>query len=226
MNESFAYGDLIILAAIVAFIFLRYRAMLGEKRGHDGSAPPPPAARRPQGAESEEQGRVLQLPQRPQPTRKPSPSLHSYAPALESEFTRMRAIDKQFSPEIFLEGASAAFDMVLEASNAADRETLKELLSPSVYGEFETVLAERERSGRIPHTTLVAIQKKNITAASLAGNIATLTVEFVSEQIHLVRDAQGNVLEGDASAVEVVEDAWQFERDLTSSAPNWLITAT
>jgi len=46
------------------------------------------------------------------------------------------------------------------------------------------------------------------------------------EQIHLVRDETGIILEGDVSARQVVEDEWVFTRDMKSASPNWTIIET
>ena len=40
MNYSFEYIDIILLAMIAGFIFLRLRGILGKRSGFDGKAPP------------------------------------------------------------------------------------------------------------------------------------------------------------------------------------------
>ena len=40
MNYSFEYIDIILLAMIAGFIFLRLRGILGKRTGFDGKAPP------------------------------------------------------------------------------------------------------------------------------------------------------------------------------------------
>ena len=40
MNYSFEYIDIILLAMIAGFIFLRLRGILGKRTGFDGKSPP------------------------------------------------------------------------------------------------------------------------------------------------------------------------------------------
>lgn len=212
------YGDIIVIGAIAVFILLRYRAMLGEKTGRDSDGP----TARP----LQEYERVIQLPEREPVT--PAivlPPIKDYGNLTET-FTKMRGIDRQFSPEEFLDGAKGAFEMVLDAFNEGDRDTLKMLLSKDIYAEFDETLQAMEAEGRKQHTTLVAIVDATITDATLAGNKAKITVKFTSEQVNLVRNSAGDIIEGDASQQEAVDDEWLFERNLASSDPSWKVIDT
>jgi predicted lipid-binding transport protein (Tim44 family) len=145
---------------------------------------------------------------------------------LSDKFAAMRKIDAQFTASEFLNGARAAYEMVLEAFNEGDEETLAMLLSKDVLREFKGTLAANAKAGRKAHTTLVAILKAEIADAKLRGNVATITVDFLSEQIPLVRDASGEIVEGNASYQEAVEDQWVFERNLAVSDPAWKVIET
>jgi predicted lipid-binding transport protein (Tim44 family) len=219
VDGGIPYGDIIVIGAIAAFIILRYRAMLGEKQGRDveNAAPPKPAT---------EYDRIIQIPtrERPKPAEAKTPA-KDYGP-LKDQFSAMKAIDRDFTPEEFLEGARGAFEMVIEAYNKRDHDTLKMLLAPAMYDNFKRVIEADEAAGRTSATTLLAIAKSEIVDAKLRGNNATIAVTFVTEQVPLVRDASGNIIEGDASIQEVIDDHWVFERDLSSSAPDWKIIET
>lgn len=220
MESGFSYGDIIVIGAIAAFILLRYRAMLGEKTGRDA---PPPRSKPTLASEFE---RVIQL---PVPTTKPAAEKkEDSAPqgAFAGLFVGMRAIDREFAPDEFLQGARAAYEMVLVAFSKGDRDTLKMLLSDALYNNFDRSITEGQNADRITDTTLVAITKATIADAKLMGSTATLTVDFVSEQIHLIRDAAGAILEGNPSQQNKVEDQWVFTRNLASTDPNWKIIET
>ena len=221
MDGGFPYGDIIVIAAIAAFVILRYRAMLGEKTGHDAEQV---GASKPL-AEFE---RIIQIPEREKKaeTSDRSKKTEKDYGALSETFAAIAAIDREFSPEEFIEGARAAFEMVVEAYNKRDHETLSMLLSPAIYANFKTALDNDMRDGRVAATTLVAMAKSEMVAATLQGNIARITVEFVTEQVPLVRDLQGAIIEGDAAAQEVIDDRWVFERDLSSGSPDWKIIET
>lgn len=214
MEGGFSYGDIIVIGVIAAFILLRYRAMLGEKTGRDTTQTPAPM---------NEFERVIQLPAAKMPAMElKKDDLAAYG-SLAEQFVAMRAIDREFSPDEFMMGARAAFEMVIESFTKADRDTLKMLLSPELYKSFDQSLTDARAAGRINATTLVAITKADITEAKLSGTVATITVDFVSEQIQLIRDPEGKILEGDPSEQHRVEDNWVFTRNLASADPNWKI---
>ena len=220
MESGFPYGDIIVIGAIAAFIILRYRAMIGEQRGRDVTSIKPVAP-------LEEYERVIQLPDRDtaKPERPASKPAKDYGP-LNTTFSAMKSIDREFTPESFLEGAHGAYEMVIDAYNTHDDETLKLLLSPALYDSFKESLRRDEAAGRKSHTTLVAIVRSEITDASLRGNTARVAVEFLSEQVNLVRDRDGAIIEGDPSQQAAIEDRWVFERNLTAADPNWKIIET
>ncbi len=218
MDGGFQYGDIIVIAAIVAFILLRYRAMLGEKSGRDVSDMQRPI---------KDLEPVIQLPKREVPSIEPvKKSIENEPKAFVDQFSAMRVIDSDFSVEEFLSGAKAAYEMVIEAYNECDDETLKMLLADPIYKEFKGAAKANEDAGRSAHTTLVAIMKAVVTDAKLRGNKATITVDFHSEQIPLVRDKSGAIIEGDVNAQEAVEDQWVFERNLASADPAWTVIDT
>ncbi len=218
MDGGFQYGDIIVIGAIAAFIILRYRAMLGEKSGRDVSDMQRPI---------NDLEPVIQLPKRAETVVElVKKSTDNEPKAFADQFSAMRAIDTDFTVDEFLTGAKAAYEMVIEAYNEGDHETLKMLLADPVYKEFKGSLEANEKSGRKAHTTLLAIMKAEINDAKLRGNKATITVDFHSEQIPLVRDKDGKIVEGDVNAQEAVEDQWVFERNLASNDPAWTVIDT
>lgn len=217
MEGGFPYGDIIVIAAIAAFIILRYRAMLGEKSGRDVSDI---------GRPIKDLEPVIQLPEREAVRIAEVKKIEKEPSAFADQFSAMRAIDKDFNVEEFLTGARGAYEMVIDAYNEADHDTLKMLLDAPIYKEFKSSLDENEKAGRTAHTTLVAIIKAEIADAKLRGNKATITVDFHSEQIPLVRDKDGTVIEGNINTQEAVEDQWVFERNLASGDPAWKVIDT
>jgi len=208
-----------VFAAIAAFILLRYRAMLGQKTERDDAIRPNPTP-------LPDYERVIQLPATrvaPAPDKKDDYAQYG---TLAATLTAMRTIDREFTPEEFLTGARAAYEMVIAAFSKSDRDTLKLLLSDDIYKSFDGSLARAQSEGRIQDTTLLAISKADMQDAKLKGNIATITVDFLSEQVHLIRGLDGAIIEGNPSQQEPVEDRWVFTRNLANSDPNWKIIET
>lgn len=221
MESGFPYGDIIVIAAVAVFIILRYRAMLGEPRGRDERGVPTvvPVVKL---------ERVAQLPAARQatPDKKPDDAIRSGYATQADTLIAMRAIDREFSPDEFMTGAKTAYEMVIGAFSKRNRDTLKMLLSDALFQQFDQALKDEEAARRHTDTTLVAITRATLSAATLSGNQATITVEFSSEQIHLMRDETGSIVEGDVRTQNKVEDRWVFTRDLRSTSPNWVVIET
>ena len=220
MDSGFPYGDIIVIGAIAAFILLRYRAMLGEPRGRDETSA------RPTVVPANDRERVIQIPSSRMPTSEKKDDFNTKYGSLADNFVAMRAIDREFTPDEFLTGARGAYEMVITAFTKRDHETLKMLLSADMYKSFDLSLTDAEKEKRFNDTTLTAITKVTIAQAKLSGSTATITVDLVSEQIHLIRDENGVILEGNPSQQHEVEDQWVFTRDLKNANPNWSIIET
>lgn len=231
MSDSFAFGDILVFAVIAAFIILRYRSMLGEKTGRDAKDIEREKEERRARAMQQMQ-RVVQLPQKVSDATvildtMGGKDVHSaYGGELKETLDKAQKIDADFNAEDFLEGAKSAFEMVIDAYSKRDDDTLKMLLAKPVYAQFSDAIKASEQEGKITHNTLVAINKAQITEAKLVGTQATISVEFLSDQIQLLRSPAGEILEGNASEEIEVEDRWVFARDLRSASPNWSIIET
>ena len=57
-------------------------------------------------------------------------------------------------------------------------------------------------------------------------NVADIVVRFVGELTSVVRNAEGQVVEGDPQAIKRQSDVWTFSRVMGSENPNWLLVAT
>jgi predicted lipid-binding transport protein (Tim44 family) len=73
---------------------------------------------------------------------------------------------------------------------------------------------------------LTAVPAAEVVGAEMRDRMARINVRFKSEQINLLRDADGKVLEGDPRTAEEVVDIWTFERDTASDDPNWTLVET
>ncbi len=96
-----------------------------------------------------------------------------------------------FDPNHFLQGAKAAYEIIVTAFAEGNRKTLKDLLSAEVYEGFSGAIAERENRGEQIDQSFVGIKSADLVEAELKGGIAQLTVKFVSELISATRDKAG-----------------------------------
>ncbi|MCW8952724.1 MAG: Tim44/TimA family putative adaptor protein [Rhodospirillales bacterium] len=230
MDGGFQFIDIILFAMIAAFIVLRLRSVLGRRDGTDGSHVDP-FRKPPQREKDREDDNVVQLPDRSAEDGQAAPFDNDEAPAepqtpLAAGLTQIKVADPSFDDRAFIGGAQGAFAMILDAFAKGDRKVLGPLLSNEVMANFETAIDEREDRGETLEATLVGFRSVDFLEAGMNGRNAMVTLKFVSEQVNILRDEEGRVIDGDPNAVETVTDIWTFSRDTRSRDPNWSLVAT
>jgi len=230
MGNGFQFIDIILFAMIAAFLVLRLRNVLGRRDGHEGGyqnpfKPDASADEAPSENENENEN-IVQLSDRFDYEQEEIFEMSGGDATLATGIADICAADPTFNSEDFLVGARVAFEMVLGAYASGDRETLGNLLSPEVLSNFLRAIDEREDSGQVMEDTLVGIHQADLVEAYMESSSAMVTVKFVSEQVNVVRDAEGQIASGNPNEVASVTDFWTFARDIHSSDPNWGLVAT
>jgi predicted lipid-binding transport protein (Tim44 family) len=236
MNEVFDPLNLLILAVAVV-ILLRLRNVLGTRTGHERRYDPFSATEASDKARRSADGKVIPL-----PGSKPAEETYAADAAdagepvwqgvaeegssLAKGLEKVAAADQTFDVPSFLEGAKMAYEMIVTAFAQGDRKALKPLLSKDVYEGFAEAIAEREQAEETVQTQIVGIDKADITAASLRGRRASITVKFQSQMITVRRNSVGEVIDGNERAIQEITDVWTFDRDVTARDPNWRLVAT
>jgi predicted lipid-binding transport protein (Tim44 family) len=229
-----AFLDIVLFAAVAGFLILRLRSVLGRRTGAEDSERwrPRPPERTIERAEQMPDN-VTPFPGAPRPAEPAADTANSTAgvdttgnPALRAGIDEVRRADPSFDPAGFVDGAKGAFEMIVLAFAQGDTAALKPLLAPDVFQGFENAIKERLAAKHTLETTLVGIRAADIVDAKLDGRNAVVTVKFVSEQVNVTRDADGNVVEGEAAKVLRLTDQWTFARDTRSRDPNWALVRT
>ncbi len=138
--------------------------------------------------------------------------------------TEINSQDNSFSEEKFIKGARVAFEMIIKAFCVGDKDFLKNLLETNIYEQFAKKIDESNLKKQQINKILVSIKQAEIIDAKIEGKIATIAVKFVSEQINFVKNEKEELIEGDLSRVNILEDVWNLSKDITSSSPNWLLS--
>ena len=221
-GSGFQYLDIIFFAMVAGFLILRLRSVLGRRTGEEK----PERWRRPQpgaGAPGETRPNPARI---GAPTPAPAPTAEMAGTPLDAGLTQIRLADPSFDPATFVQGARAAFEMIVGAFAQGDTAALRPLLNDEVYDQFSAAIRERLQRKHTHETTLIAIKSAELVEARMEGRDATVTVKFVTEQVNVTRDEAGGVIEGDPNRVATVTDLWTFSRNTRSSNPNWLLVAT
>lgn len=205
---------------VAAFLILRLRSVLGRRTGNERDRQDP---FNPKPEAESDADNVVALPQRA----KLGTDLEDAPPgSVAAGLTQIKLADPSFEEKYFVNGARAAFEMIVEAFARGDKDTLRPLLANDVYDRFVGAINAREARKETLETRLLSLNAADITEARMNGSVAEVTVEFVSEQVNLTRNAEGEVIDGDPDQIESVVDIWTFRRDTRSDDPNWLLAAT
>ncbi|MFQ6017842.1 MAG: Tim44/TimA family putative adaptor protein [Kiloniellaceae bacterium] len=226
--------DIILFVAIAAFFVLRLRGVLGKRTGQDKPPPYDPFGKR--AKEEPEEDKVIHLPDHAKPEEigeageeavgaeaaEGEPAATPFAAAL----AQIKLADPGFDEGRFLTGARGAFETIISSFAGGSAKTLRPLLSNDVYNDFAGAIEARRKARHTLDTTLVDIADSEIVDAELQGRTAFVTVKFVSEQVNVTRDTEGEVVEGDPDHVAKITDIWTFARNTRSRDPNWTLVAT
>jgi predicted lipid-binding transport protein (Tim44 family) len=216
MTDGFQAIDIVFFALVAVFLVLRLRNVLGRRTGTERE----PQREWKSAAESP-QDNVIDLASVRKPPAEPVPEGPLAAGTLA-----IRSADPGFSLDGFLLGARSAFEMILEAFAAGDKQSLRPLLADAVFQSFCAAIDARDRAGERLSTELMGIRKVEPIEVRMDGSFAVVTVRFVSEQVNVVKDLDGKVVDGDPTRVVDVTDEWTFRRDTRSPDPNWQLSAT
>ena len=238
MSGDIAFIDIIILAAVAAFFILKLRKVLGKRTGHEE----PPPGRDSFGVGPEEAGDDKVVPMRRRGGSGEELAADDVAEHLASvgdeaagddasvplkaALTQIKLADGSFDEAGFLEGAKAAFEMVVTAFAQGDSDTLRPLLADDVYDNFTNAIKDRDRRKETLETTLVGINEAEIIEAALRQKTAFVTIKFVTEQVNVLRDKDGEPIDEEGSHVTKITDIWTFARNTRSRDPNWTLVET
>ena len=197
MNSSFEYLDIIILAMIAGFIILRLRGILGRRTGH----------------EKKVLGGLFGKKVTQRNTEKKVVNLSS------------SKLDDA-AKEQFIEGAKAAYEMIITSFAKGDKHALKPLLNKEIYQSFSDEIDHRKKENLKSELTFVGVKSAEIKNFEKKDNIYTFTVNFVSEIITCKKDKNNKVVEGSPDIIKTVNDVWKFSKNMWSSNPNWYLVET
>jgi predicted lipid-binding transport protein (Tim44 family) len=234
--------DIILIGLVAVFLILRLRSVLGKRTGNERppardpfTPPAPPTATPRVGDAPANQGNdnVVPLPTASAPAPRQSSATSgpggiraTVMPTATAGVAAIRAADPSFEPIGFTGGGRAAFTAIVEAFAKGDTAALRSLLDGPTFSSFEAAIRGRVERKEKAETTLIGFEASDIAAAELQGTNASVTVRFVSEQINVLRNAEGQIVDGNPNEVQKVIDLWTFRRDTKSSDPNWLLVKT
>ena len=192
MNYSFEYIDIILLAMIAGFIFLRLRGILGKRTGFEGKASP-------------QFKEIIKKIDKVNQQKKIQENFNNEA---QKEFLKGAKI----AYETIITDFSDNDNKIVES---------KPLLNKKIYDQFNQALKERNSKGHYAEITFIGIDSAEIKEHKKIGDILNVTVNFIAEVITCIRDKDKKIVTGDPEKIKKIYDTWVFSRDTTSQNPNW-----
>jgi predicted lipid-binding transport protein (Tim44 family) len=196
MSYSFEYIDIILLAMIAGFIFLRLRGILGKRTGFEGKAPA-------------QFDKILKK----AVVQKTIKNNEVFDDEAQKEFLK--------GARIAYETIITDF-----SDNDNKITTSKPLLNNDIYNQFNEALKQRSSRGHYAEITFIGINSAVIKEHKKVDKILNVTVDFIAEVITCIKDRNKKIISGDPEKIKKIYDTWVFSRDTTSVNPNWQLVDT
>ena len=191
MNYSFEYIDIILLAMIAGFIFLRLRGILGKRTGFEGKAPP----------QFEEILKNID-------PKTNTNQINVFDDKAQKEFIKGAKI----AYETIITDFSDDDNKLIKS---------KPLLSKKIQDQFNDALMERSKRGHFAEITFIGVNSADIKEHKKINDILKVTVDFVAEVITCIKDKDKKIITGDPEKIKKIYDTWVFSRNTKSNNPNW-----
>jgi predicted lipid-binding transport protein (Tim44 family) len=190
--------ELLILAALAGVVLYQLYAVLGRRVGRQpGDGPPPQPL-----------GRAGEADARPREAEVVPPAGAAAIAARDPGFDVVR----------FLQGACVAYETIVRAFAAGDREGLRRLVSPTVLAGFEKAMDAREAEGRSETIEFTQPPRADLDHGEVDGDTARAKVRFLAEFRSRTKGPEGEGVDDRRTA-----ELWTFERRLSSRDPNWTL---
>jgi len=196
MSYSFEYIDIILLAMIAGFIFLRLRGILGKRSGFEGKTPTA-------------LDKILKE------------TVNKQAFSKKEIFDEVAQKEFLNGAKIAYETIITDF-----SDNDNKLTTSKPLLNKEIYNQFNEALKERSKRGHYAEITFIGINSATIKEHKKIDKILNVTVDFIAEVITCIKDKDKKIISGDPEKIKKIYDTWVFSRDTTSANPNWQLVNT
>ncbi|MEM9263741.1 MAG: Tim44/TimA family putative adaptor protein [Pseudomonadota bacterium] len=208
----------LILAGVAIFFVYKLISVLGTRTGHE-QKPEIEGLQRPSPkAESDAQAAANASAM--------EESASSRRTSLSAEAKVLREADENFDEASFLDGAKAAYEMIVEAFASGDLKSVKGFLAPTVFEAFSGAVSARQAEGSRLELKFVGIGEAVISAARIEKGEMLATVQFSSDQVRTTYASDDSVVDGHPNRVDLVKDSWTFSKKLKSTDPNWTLVAT
>lgn len=211
-----SYIDLIVLGIVVVLIFVRLFDVLGTR-------PNTPHIPHIKVVSKKEFEKIYHMLEEQTAEAENFKSIKIEKTDADNDLTQIPNLNKTD----FLKRVSKVFDMLLTAFASRDKETIQMLTTPKLCQKFSDIIDARTQEGITSESDLIRISALEIENVKITPNgTAKIAVRIQSEQINVLKNADGELLEGDENFVQQITDVWTFEKNINNPSPVWLLSST
>ncbi|XP_077988922.1 mitochondrial import inner membrane translocase subunit TIM44-like [Glandiceps talaboti] len=135
--------------------------------------------------------------------------------------TEIIKLDPTFTKQMFLQQCeNEIIPNILEAIIRGDLEILKDWCYEAPYNMLATPMKQAYAMGYKFDSKILDIDHLDLVMGKMMEQGPVLIISFVSQQIQIVRNAKGDVIEGDKDKVMRVQYVWVLCRDQECLDPN------
>ena len=208
MKFSLPFIDIIIFAIIAIFLVYRLKSILGQNSDgneHNNKI----------NTEKKDFTNVVKLGNK---------ILNSNDTKINKD--KISTIYPTFNEEDFLKGAQNFFGMVIDSFVKGNLNEVKNFMDNKLVKNFQTVIDERLREKELLKIDIVKIISTQINDVKEINNSLRISVLFETEQIKVLKDKKGIIIDGDQNNSILVKDLWVFEKEIASKNLNWKLIET
>ena len=208
MHLSLPFIDIIIFAIIAIFLVYRLKSILG------------------QNSDGNEQNSKIDIQKKDFSNVIKIGNKKLNNKDLETYKDEISSIDPTFNENEFLKGAQNFFEMVIECFVKGDLKDLLNFIDGKLIKSFQSVIDERLEEQESLKIDIVKINSIQIKDVKKLKNFLRLSVLFETEQIKVLKDKKGKIIDGDQNNSILVRDLWTFEKKIQSKDLNWKLVET
>ena len=134
--------------------------------------------------------------------------------------------DPTFNEKEFLKGAQNFFEMVINSFVKGDLKNVEMYIDSKLNKNFQLVIDERLKEEETLDINIIKTISISIKDVKKLKNFLRVSVLFETEQIKVLKDKKGEIIDGDQKKSILVKDLWTFEKKIQSDDLNWILVET
>ena len=134
--------------------------------------------------------------------------------------------DPTFNEKEFLKGAQNFFEMVIDSFVKGELKNIEMYIDNKLIKNFQLVIDERLQEKETLDINIIKMISIRIEDVKKLKNFLRVSVLFESEQIKVLKDKEGKIIDGDQKKSILVKDLWTFEKKIQSKDLNWILVET